>query len=249
LRILQALIPDHPKELSGMIEPVVLLPGMMCDARFWWPQISHFGTRRAVHLPPMTTADTISGIAAVVLEAAPAKFALAGHYMGGAVAMEVIRRAPDRVTRLALMDTNPLSETPQVAALRDPQMARAKSGRFIEVMRDEIKPADLWPGPAQAGVLEIVMNMARSLGPDVYVRQSRAMQRRPDQQGTLRRVSVPTLVLCGEHDAICPLRRHEFMAGLIPGAVLRVIPGAGHLPTLEAPGPTIKALEEWLAAT
>jgi pimeloyl-ACP methyl ester carboxylesterase len=160
--------------------------------------------------------------------------------------MELLRRAPDRITRLALMDTNPLAETPQVAAAREPQIIGARTGRLFEVMRDEMKPHYLAPGPHRGAVLELVMDMAEALGPDVFVRQSRALQRRRDQQGTLRKCKVPTLILCGAHDALCPIKRHTFMAELIPYAQLKVIENAGHLPTLEAPEETTLALRDWL---
>jgi pimeloyl-ACP methyl ester carboxylesterase len=166
--------------------------------------------------------------------------------MGGIVAMEILRRAPDRISRLALMDTNPLAETPQVASGRDPQIVRARAGRLDEVMRDELKPNYLAPGPHRAEVLALVMDMARGLGVEVFVRQSRALQRRRDQQSVLRKIKVPTLVLCGEHDALCPVKRHSFMAELIPGAQLQVIESAGHLPTLEAPDAVCDALRHWL---
>ena len=124
--------------------------------------------------------------------------------MGGIVAMEILRRAPERVTRIALMDTNPLPETPQAAAAREPQIIGARSGRLLEVMREEMKPNYLAPGPQRVDVLNLVMDMAAIMGPEVFVRQSRALQRRRDQQSTLRKCKVPALVLCGEHDALCP---------------------------------------------
>jgi pimeloyl-ACP methyl ester carboxylesterase len=167
--------------------------------------------------------------------------------MGGIVAMEVLRRAPDRVQRIALMDTNPLAETPQIAAAREPQIVAARTGRMLEVMREEMKPNYLAPGPNQTAVLDLVMDMADALGPEVFIRQSRALQRRRDQQSTLRKIKVPTLVLCGAHDALCPVKRHEFMSELIPGARLRVLENAGHLPTLEQPEETTQALREWMA--
>jgi pimeloyl-ACP methyl ester carboxylesterase len=232
-----------------MPDPLVLLPGMMCDARLWAPQIAGLSRDRAVHIAPITGGDTIEKIAAAVLSDAPPRFALAGLSMGGIVAMEVIRRAPERVTRLALLDTSPLSEPPAYAALRDPQIARARAGSLAEVMADEMKPAYLAPGPGRAAVLKTVMDMALDLGPEVFARQSRALQRRPDQQKTLRAVRVPTLILCGRHDGLCPVRRHEFMAELMPGATLEIIEDAGHLPTLETPEATTAALRRWLTDT
>ncbi|WP_298292452.1 alpha/beta hydrolase [uncultured Litoreibacter sp.] len=230
-----------------MKEPLVLLPGMMCDARLFGPQIMAFGSERAIHLPPIGQHDRIEKMAVDVLNGAPDTFALAGLSLGGIVAMEVARIAPARVTRLALMDTNPLKETPQIAANREPQIARVMAGRLPEVMRDEMKPTYLADGPQREEVLELVMAMAMDQGEGVFVRQSRALQRRLDQQSTLVKLTLPTLVLCGEDDTLCPVKRHEFMAELIQTATLSVIPNAGHLPTLENPDATTQAMRDWLA--
>lgn len=229
-----------------MTEPLMLLPGMMCDARLWGPQLAAFSPRRAVQVAPITGGERMSAIAEQVIAGAPERFALAGLSMGGIVAMEVYRRIPERITRIALLDTNPLAETPAVAAAREPQIVAARASRLDQVMQEEMKPNYLAPGQNRADVLDLVMDMARNLGPDVFVAQSRALQRRPDQQAVLRRISVPALVLCGEHDVLCPVRRHEFMADLIPHATLTLIPDAGHLPTLEQPAATTAALQAWL---
>jgi pimeloyl-ACP methyl ester carboxylesterase len=229
-------------------EPLVLLPGLMCDARLFGPQIAALSKDVAVMAAPITQGERVEEIASALLDVLPKRFALAGLSMGGIVAMEVLRRAPDRVTRLALLDTNPLAETPQVAAAREPQIVAVKAGRLEEVMRDEMKPNYLAPGPYREEVLELVMDMARALGPEIFVRQSRALQRRRDQQDTLRKSKLPTLVLCGREDMLCPVKRHSFMAELIPNAELRIIEGAGHLPTLEQPDATTAALREWLSA-
>lgn len=229
-----------------MAEPLVFLPGMMCDARLFGPQIAALSPEYSIMVSPVTRGERIEEIASGLLDELPARFALAGLSMGGIVAMEVLRRAPDRVTRLALMDTNPLPETPQVAAAREPQIVKARAGRLQDVMRDEMKPHYLAPGPYRNEVLSLVMDMADALGPDVFVRQSRALQRRRDQQSTLRKCKVPALVLCGAHDARCPVKRHTFMAELIHGAELHVLDQAGHLPTLEAPDETTAALRAWM---
>ncbi len=224
----------------------MLLPGMMCDARLFGPQIAEMSADTAVMVAPVTQGERMEEIASNLLDQLPKRFALAGLGMGGVVAMEILRRAPDRVTRIALMDTNPLAETPTGAADREPQIVRARSGRLMEAMRDEMRPDTLAPGPQRAEVLELVMDMAETLGPDVFIRQTRAMQRRKDQQATLRKCKVPTLVLCGEYDQICPVKRHAFMAELIPYAKLVILTGSGHLPTLEQPAETTAALRDWM---
>ena len=195
---------------------------------------------------PVTRGERIEEIASGLLDELPQRFALAGLSMGGIVAMEILRRAPDRITRLALMDTNPLAETPQVAAAREPQIVKVRTGQMLDVMREEMKPHYLAPGPYRNEIMDLVMDMADALGPEVFIRQSRALQRRRDQQGTLRKCKVPTLILCGAHDALCPVKRHTFMAELIHGAELRVLEHAGHLPTLEMPDETTQALRDWM---
>ncbi|MDP5086295.1 MAG: alpha/beta hydrolase [Yoonia sp.] len=229
-----------------MNDPLVLLPGMMCDGRLYGPQITAFSYQRAVMTAPLNDHETVMGLATDVLAVAPAKFALAGLSMGGIVAMEVIRQAPERVTRLALLDTNPKAEAPAVALNREPQIAKVRAGQLRAVMRDEMKPNYLTDGPRMGQILDLCMEMAETLGPEVFLRQSRALQTRPDQQETLRKVAVPTLILCGEDDALCPIHRHELMQALIPGSTLTVIKGAGHLPTLEQPDATNEALAKWL---
>lgn len=229
-----------------MVEPLVLIPGMMCDARLFAPQINDLSRDMAVMVAPVTQGERIEEIASSLLTVLPAKFALAGLSMGGIVAMELLRRAPERITRLALMDTNPLAETPQSASAYEPMIIGARAGRLDEVLRGFMKPEFLAPGPQRPGVLNMVSDMGRDLGAEVLIRQVRALQRRRDQQATLRRCKVPTLILCGEYDRLTPLKRHAFMAELIPYARLEVIADAGHLPTLEAPDAVIAALRAWM---
>ncbi|MEM9709655.1 MAG: alpha/beta hydrolase [Pseudomonadota bacterium] len=227
------------------MEPLVLLPGLMCDARLFEPQVAAFSGERPVQVAPLI-GETIEEIAASVIANAPPRFALAGLSMGGIVAMEILRKAPDMVARLALLDTNHLAETPEVAAAREPQIALVKAGRLEDVMRDEMKPRYLAPGPRRTEILHLCMEMAKHLGPDRFVTQSRALMRRPDQSATLKAADCPVLVLCGSHDTLCPVSRHEEMAGLVPNATLEIVEDAGHLPTLEKSEETNAAMDRWL---
>ena len=229
-----------------MIDPLVLLPGMMCDARVFAPQINLISRSRAVMVAPITLGERIEIIATKLIEQLPDRYALAGQGLGGMVALEILRRAPDRVSRLCLIATNALAETPAVAALREPRIIGAAAGRLDEVVRETMRPEYLANGPGRLTVLNLVYEMASDLGQEVFAAQSRALQRRPDMQGSLRRCKIPTLVLCGQEDALTPPKRHEFMANLIPNARLMIIPGAGHLPTLEQPDLTTACLQDWL---
>jgi len=231
-----------------MAEPLLLIPGMMCDARLYGPQIAEFSAERVVQIACVTKCETVEEMAQSVLNSAPAHFALAGLSMGGIIAMEVLRRAPERVTRVALMDTNSQSETPAIAAAREPQIVGVMAGRLAEVMADVMRPEYLAESPMRAEILALMQDMAMALGEGEFVRQSRALQRRPDQQKTLRKIRMPALVLCGAEDKLTLPRRHEFMSELIPYATLRIIDGAGHVPTLETPEATNAALREWLNA-
>jgi len=226
--------------------PVVFLPGMMCDARLFFPQIGPLSGRWPVMTAPMSEADSMWALAQEVLAAAPPRFALAGLSMGGILAMEIVRQAPERVDRLALLDTNPRAELDAVKARRKPQMDAVRAGRLQEVMRDEMKPNYLVESPRKPEILDLCMDMAMDLGPEVFVNQSIALRDRLDQQDTLRSFKGPALVLCGRHDALCPVERHELMHGLLKNSRLEIVEGAGHLPTLEQPETTTAALIRWL---
>jgi pimeloyl-ACP methyl ester carboxylesterase len=229
-----------------MAEPLVLLPGMMCDARVWATQLTVLSYQRPVTIAPVCMGDRIEEIASELLSSLPTKFALCGHGMGGAIALELVRRAPERVIRLALIGTNPLSDTPQDAADREPRMIGAKSGRFEPMLKNDILPRHVGGGPLRAHAIGEMQEMAMSLGADTYVRQERAMQRRRDQQSTLRRITQPTLILAGEDDQIVPLKRQEFLAELIPYAKFGVLHGVGHTVMLEDPEGTTEALYTWM---
>ena len=226
--------------------PLVLLPGMMCDERLFASQINELSKRREVHFAKITDHETISELASDVLNNAPPVFALAGLSMGGIVAMEVLSQAADRVERLALLDTNPLAELSDVAKRRGPQIDAVKNGQLKEIIRDEMKPNYLFDGVKKTETLKLCMDMALDIGADAFIRQSIALRDRVDQKNTLRKYKRPALVLCGRHDVLCPLERHELMHTLLENSKLEIIEDAGHLPTLEQPKITTTALASWL---
>jgi pimeloyl-ACP methyl ester carboxylesterase len=226
------------------LTPLVLIPGMMCDARMWGGIEARLGVP-VIHLLPFH-AQTMSALAASFLADAPPRFALAGLSMGGILAMEILRQAPNRVERLALLDTNPCAETPEAQARRTPQMQRALAGDLQHVMREDMKPNYLSRGSGKDSILKLCMEMALSLGPQVFVRQSLALRDRPDQQTTLAAFKGQALVLMGAEDKLCPLDRHQLMHELMPQSQLRIIPGAAHLPPLEQPDATARAMCDWL---
>lgn len=226
--------------------PLVLIPGMMCDARLFAPQVAAFSGERAIHLAPIAEHDSVETLAAEILANAPRRFALAGLSMGGIVAMMMLRKAPERIERIALLDTNPKAELPEIKAGREPQIAAVKDGHLRDVMRDEMKPRYLADGPGKQAILDLCMQMALDLGPEVFIRQSHALQNRPDQTDTLRAARLPALLMCGQDDKLCPVERHRLMHDLMDGSCLVIVPKAGHLPTLEQPETTNTALRRWL---
>ena len=225
--------------------PLVLIPGMMCDARMWGGIPAALHPRPVAHVIP-TEADNMADLARILLQDTPPRFALAGLSMGGILAMEVLAQAPERVERLALLDTNPRAEVPEVRANREPQIARALNGGLARVMRDEMKPNYLAKGPGKKAVLDLCLDMALALGPQVFARQSRALRDRADRQATLAAFTGPALVLMGAEDRLCPRDRHDLMHALMPQSRLVIVEGAGHLPTLERPIETTAALRRWL---
>ena len=234
--------------MAGRLLPLMLLPGHMCDARLFGPQLAALADR-SVSVADLTDADSIAGMAQQVLASAPPHFALLGLSMGGIVAFEILRQAPQRVGRLALLDTNPFPESEDRSAGRLELMRIVAAGGLKPVVIEQLKPAYLARSNRDdLPLLSLIANMALELGPLVFDRQSRALLERPDSRLLLANIRMPTLVLCGREDALCPLAVHEMMAATIPGATLVVVDAAGHLPTLERPAAVNAAIHCWLNA-
>jgi len=229
--------------------PLVLIPGLLCDARLWQPQIEALAGVARCWVANPTTSDTMAGLASDVLAAAPyERFALAGLSMGGYIALEMVRQAAARVTRLALLDTSARADAPEQSQKRRDFIELAQRGRFLGVT-DALLPALVHPSRLQdAALVAVIKAMAREVGKEAFVREERAIMSRADSRALLPSIAVPALVLCGRQDALTPLARHEEMAGAIPGARLEVIEDCGHLSTLERPAEVSAALRRWLAA-
>jgi pimeloyl-ACP methyl ester carboxylesterase len=220
--------------------------GKFCDAPVFHAQINAFSHERMVIIAPAFYGDRIADYTNDLLANLPPKFAIMGHDLGGFVAMEILRKAPERVQRFGLMSTNSLSETPQDAAMREGAIISIKAGRVEEMMMDEAFSCLANRAERNASI-ELIKSMAMDMNPDRAIDQIRAFQKRPDQQGTLRKCKVPSVVICGDKDPITPVKRHDFMAGMIPHARLTILENTGHFPTIEAPIETNAALRDWLA--
>jgi len=231
---------------APVTEPVLLLGGFMSDARVFSDQILALDKTHALQLVPVWQEQTISEMARRTLASAPGHFALAGYSLGGAVAMEMLRQAPERITRLAVISCSPLSETPQEAAAREDRIVLAQSGKLQQALESEFPERQVGPGLGGKRALKLSMEMGTRLGAEIFVQQSRVMQRRPDQQRCLRQYKGPTLFVTGSHDPVVSPRRLEFVSELLPGSQTAIIDGAGHLALLEKPKTVTKLLEGWL---
>ena len=228
-------------------EPLVLIPGFMADARSFMPQLARFGADRPVILLNPGLGDTVEKIAAEITPDLPPRFALIAHGLGGNIAIEILRKRPEAVTRIALISTDPLPDTPQVAAAREALLVAAKTGHLQACMSQMLPLDALHDAPWRDEVMALVMDMAENLGPIQFQRHLRVLQRRPDQQKTLRKVHVPTMIISGESDTLVPRRRAEFLAAMMPQGCLEIIAEAGHLPQLEQPEAVTKVLQTFLS--
>lgn len=225
---------------------LVLLPGLLCDAALWAHQTAHLSDMADIAVPDLTGAETVDELAETVLDAAPERFSLAGLSMGGYVALAVMRLAPDRVDRLALLDTSARADTREQTRRRRGLIGLARRGKFKGVT-PRLLPMLVHPDRlGDAPLVEAVMAMAERVGTEAFVRQERAILNRPDSRHRLAEIDCPTLVLCGRQDAVTPLELSEEMARLLPRGRLAVIEECGHLSTMERPETVTAELRAWL---
>jgi pimeloyl-ACP methyl ester carboxylesterase len=239
-----------PTPSSTDLPRLVFLPGLLNDGRLWQAQIDGLDGIADCTVGDLTGsrngADTIAALAASVLEQSPSThFALAGLSMGGYVALEMMRQAPERILGLALLDTSARPDTPQATEGRRAAMKLSETN-FPAVIA-ALFPKLMLPAHAQNEALEKVFTaMAHDVGPEGYRRQQAAIIGRIDSRPFLGAIHCPTMVLCGRDDAVTPVEVHEEMATAIPGSMLEIVEECGHLSALEQPDRVTESLKRWL---
>jgi pimeloyl-ACP methyl ester carboxylesterase len=228
--------------------PLILVPGLLCSARLYEPQLPALWPFGAVTVADHLRDDSVENVARRILDAAPRRFAIAGLSYGGYIALAVVRAAPERVARLALLDTQARPDTDEAKAGRRKLMAMAEDGKLNDVV-DMLTPKFLSAAHQKDQRLrQIVRDMARDTGVDGFLNQQRAIMARPDSRPLLASIKCPTLVLVGDSDTLTPPDLSREMAQGIPGARLAIIPDCGHLSTIEQPDAVNAALLDWLRA-
>jgi pimeloyl-ACP methyl ester carboxylesterase len=226
--------------------PVVLVPGLLQSWRLYAPQLETLWAAGAVTLANHTRDDSMSALARHILEAAPPRFALVGLSMGGYISFEILRQAPERVAKVALLDTSARPDTPEVSAARRSQMDLAAAGHFgdaVAALIPRLVHTSRTEDPALTGQIRL---MGAEVGVAGYLRQQTANIGRADSRPTLADIRCPTLVLVGDSDQLTPPERAVEMADGIAGAELVVVPECGHLSPLERPVAVTEALRAWL---
>ncbi|MCH8863222.1 MAG: alpha/beta hydrolase [Proteobacteria bacterium] len=225
---------------------LVLVPGLICTGDLWAFQIAALKEVTAITVVDHRAAGSLSELAAQILDDQPGPFALAGHSMGGYVAFEVMRQAGDRVTKLALIATSARQDTLEMAARRRDFIKLAQRGKFRGVSPLLMKTFIHEDALDNKALRETVYRMAHKTGAEGFIRQSEIILERPDSRGDLANISCPTLVLCGDADERTPPALAGEMAAGIADSELVILPRCGHLPQLERPAATTRALKAWL---
>jgi pimeloyl-ACP methyl ester carboxylesterase len=230
------------------MRPVVyLLPGLLSDAAVWRAQAEHLSNTHDIRVPHFFGYDSIPAMARGVLAGAPARFALAGHSMGGRVAIEIMRLAPERVERLALLNTG-IHEVREGEAAKRQVLVDLALAFGMEALAAQWAPPMVAPARvADAALMEEIAAMVCRATPEIFRRQIRALLNRPVVRDVLGAIACPTCVIGARHDGWSPLSQHEEIASLIAGATLVCVEDCGHFSPLERPDAVSTALANWLA--
>lgn len=227
-------------------ETVVLVPGLLCDRAVWAAQVEALSGDFNVQVPQLDSQDSIASMGRDVLALSSGPFSLVGHSMGGYVALEMMRQAPHRIRRLALLSTQPRSDSSEQATRRRALFDDARRGLFTDVISGF--PALLFHESRldEPSLVDAFAEMGRRVGKEAFLRQQLAIMGRVDSVASLPDISCPTLVLCGRQDLITPRENSELMAAAIPGASLTVLGDCGHMAPMERPAAVNAALREWM---
>ena len=228
------------------VTPILFVPGLLCSAEIFERQAAALWPLGPTTAASTLEGDTVGEVAERILASAPPRFALAGISMGGYISLEIMRQAPERIARLALLDTTAQPDTPEQTEQRRLTLAQARTGDFLSTalasLTDLLHPAHR----GDASLRKINARMARSVGIEGFARQLELIISRPDSRASLSAIAVPTLVLVGDTDALTPVDRAQEMARNISGSRLVIVPQCGHLSTIEQPHEVSSALRDWM---
>jgi pimeloyl-ACP methyl ester carboxylesterase len=231
---------------QGDLTQLILIPGLLNDADLWRDIITALSDIVMCHVADITQGETLDELARSVLAEAAPRFSLVGFSLGGYVAQEIARLAPERIMRLALLDTSVRADTPERTAIRRALNKAARMPGKFHGFGDRLLATYLDPSHlTDSDIVARIRRMTERLGPETFVRQNNIERR--DGADVLQSLTCPILILCGENDALTPLEDHTEMAALAPHAKLVVVPRSGHLAPMEAPQAVAQALRTWLS--
>lgn len=228
--------------------PLILVPGLLCTEDLWRDQIQALDDIAETTVPRHDQHESIEQIATEILKSAPAEFALAGLSMGGYIALEIALRAPERIRKLALIDTRADEDTPKDKKKRQDFIRLVQRGTTFKGVTESLLPMLIHPDRFQdTDLTGRIYKMAQDIGRDGFIRQETAILNRKDRNEELAKIKCPTLVLCGNEDALIPAPVQQQMSKKIPDSEFRIIDKCGHLPTMERPVESNMALRDWLS--
>jgi len=226
-------------------QDLVLVPGLVCDFEIWRHQLDHLDDVAEIFVPNVSTGETMEEMARIVLDEAPDQFALAGFSMGGYVAFEMLRQAPGRITRLAVLDTSAGVDTPEKTSNRKETIAACERGDYDQIIENMLAIL-LHPDHQREPFVSFVKSMAARVGADVFALRHRAMLTRADSRDLLKATNIPVRAICGRQDAMSPVEAHEEIAELATKGRFSIIEQCGHMTILERPQAATALLRDWL---